>query len=184
MCGRVMATPLVWLLKVAQQKFISFEVQENVTRAQRRYARNLNQRKHAKAVSLKQGQRVHVRENIRSNKYERIWTQHRTVASLGGYLTVCLDDGAVRNASDLVPYRAQPPGVVEAPPAEPPVVVALPLPPAVLLKPQPAAPQPSPALCLQERTCRRPACYADIQVDFWPRKGPTPPAPPEEEGNM
>lgn len=86
-----------------------------------------------------------------------------------------MDDGAVFNAKDFVPAHAPPPAVtvifVEPPVAAP--FTPLPAAPASL---QLAAPQPSPALRRSDFSRRRPARYADFQIDFVLHKGPTLPA--------
>ena len=104
MCGRSMTMPLDRLLKVAKTKNVSFdgEVASNVRRSQQRNEHHYNARNRAATFKAKAGDRVNVRENVRSNKYEPLWTLPKRIEKRLGDSTVRLEDGTVRNARDLV----------------------------------------------------------------------------------
>ena len=69
-----MAMPLDRLRKLAPLKAVSLQLDNDVRRSQRRNERNYNARKHASPFNVAKGQHVHVRDNIRSDKYEPMWT--------------------------------------------------------------------------------------------------------------
>ena len=81
--------------------------------------RNYNARKHASLFNVAKGQHVQVRDKIRSDKYEPIWTQPRRVTEQINDSTVSLDNWTVCNAADLIP--ASPPlPELQPPPNQPP----------------------------------------------------------------
>ena len=155
MCGRAMAMPLDRLRKMTPLKAVSFQLDNNVRRSQQRNERKYNARKRASDFNVKEGQQIHVRENIRSNKYEPMWTQPRRVAERINDSTVRLDNGTVRNAADLVPAHPPTP--------EPPEV---PRPPPLEAEKQPPAPAAAeaPVLRRSNRERRPPAWHADYSI--------------------
>ena len=156
MCGRGMAMPLDRIRKLAPPKAVSFQLDNDVRRSQRRNERNYNPRKHASYFHVSEGQHVHVRDNIRSNKYEPMWTQPRLVTERIGDSTVRFDINTVQTAADLVPARPQTPPPPLLPSAEG----------AKLLQQQPA-PNPAveqPLLRRYERERRPHAWHADYSI--------------------
>ena len=156
MCGRGIAMPLDRLRKFAPPKAVSFQLDGDVRRSQRRNERNYNARKHASYFNVAEGQRVHVRNNVRSNIYEPMWTQPRRVAKKINGSTVHLDNGTIRNAADLVPARQQTP----PPPLLPSAEAAKPL----LPQPAPTSAVEQPVLHRSDRERRPPACHADYAI--------------------
>ena len=132
MCARGMAMPLNRLRKLAPPTAFSFQLDNDVRRS-RRNERNYNACKHASPFHVSEGHHVHVRDNIRSNKSELMWTQPRLVKEQIGDSTARLDNGTVRNAADLVPARPQTP--------PPPLLLS-----AEAVKPLQPQPAPTPAV--------------------------------------
>jgi hypothetical protein len=80
---------------VGRTKTVSFDgdVASNVRRSQRRNEHHYNARNQATAFKAKAGDQVNVRENVRSNKYEPLWTLPKRIEKRLGDSTVCLEDG-------------------------------------------------------------------------------------------
>ena len=151
-----MEMPLDRLRKLTPTKTVNFLLDNNVRRSQQRNERNYNTRKRAKYFNVKEGQHVHVRDNIRSNKYEPMWTQPRRIAERINDSTVRLDNGTVRNAADLVPAH-----LPTSEPFQPPQ----PLPPeANKQPPAPAAAVKPPVLRRLNRDRKYPAWHADYFI--------------------
>ena len=77
---------------LAPPKAVSFQLDNDVRRFQQRNMRNYNARKHASLFNVAKGQHVQVRDKIRSDKYEPIWTQPRRVTEQINDSTVSLDN--------------------------------------------------------------------------------------------
>ena len=145
MCGRKMTMPLDRLLKMISPRKVTFDVDlcDNVYRAQQRYVRNYNRKAGSTQFIARNGDRFHVRRNVRNNKYEPMWTLPRRVTDNLGSATVRLDDGTVRNSRDLVAARqavvpsAPPADLAAAPQVATPEAVAAAVPACVAAPPQP-----------------------------------------------
>lgn len=107
MCGRSMTMPLDRLIKLVPSKQVSFQeaVQQNVKVTQRRNELNYNRRNMVKWNHIEENQQVRVRENVRSTKYDPMWSNPRQVERKINDSTVCLEDGSVRNSQDLVAVK-------------------------------------------------------------------------------
>ena len=75
MCGRSNLMLLDRLQKVMTPKTVNFKLDNDVRRSQQRNERSYNARKRASNFDVAKGKHVHVRDNVRSNKYEPMWTQ-------------------------------------------------------------------------------------------------------------
>lgn len=149
-------------------------------KSQHRYARNYNCRNRVKPFTVSVRGKVYVRDNVRSTKYEPIWTNPRNVSERLNETTVRLNDGNVRHSTDLV--LSPKPQVLpqeEAPLPEPsPLFVAPPIhepaEPAAISISAPMSPAPQavmpPTLRRSDRTRHAPARYADYVVGYKPRK--------------
>ena len=156
MCGRTMTMPLDRLRKLTPPKAVSFQLDNNVRRSQKRNERNYNSRKRATDFKVKEGRSVRVRDNVCSNKYKPMWMEPRRVTERINDSTVRLDNGTVRIAADLVP--AHPPTPESPKPPQP-------LPPEADKQPpaEPAAGEP-PVLSSSNRERKPPAWHAEYSI--------------------
>ena len=165
MCGRAMTMPLDRLCKRPPPKAVTFQLDGDVRLAQSRQARNYNKLHNVKQFGASTGQQVHVRENVRANKYEPLWSQPRGIAAKLSDTTVRLDNGTVRNSADLVPARSVQANLDPLPFSEPIQVAANPpvpnlAPPLAVTVPHVASelePDNAPALQLDAPPVRRSA---------------------------
>ena len=153
MCGRGMAMPLDRLRKLAPLKAVSFQLDNDVRRSQRRNERNYNARKHALPCNVSEGQNVHIRDNIRSNKYEPMWTKPRLVTEQIGYSTVLLDNGKCRRHCPCQSTNASTAVLPSTEAAKP-----------LLPQPVPTPAVEQPVLRRSERERRPPAWHADYAI--------------------
>lgn len=145
MCNRSRTKPLDRLQRCASSEQVSSEVTGAVIKSQRHYARNYNCRNRVKPFNVSVEDEFYVRDNVRSTKYEPIWTNPRTLSEKLNKTTVRLNDGNVRQSTDLVlAPKPQVPPQEEAPLQEPsPLFVAPPIhepaEPAAILIPAPVS---------------------------------------------
>lgn len=104
MTGRRFVLPLDRLARVSNRSmpFADDEVRQQVDKNQRRQKHGFDTRNRAEANEFHRGQKVHVRANVRPDKFTSFWTSTKNVASHVAPNTVRLDDGTVRNQRDLV----------------------------------------------------------------------------------
>ena len=179
MTGRPMTMPLDRLVKAARSDHVGLNdsVHANVHKSQIRNERNYNRRYRTTQFDTNVGDRFHVRDNVRHDKYQPIWTDPRTVVQKLGGSTVRLDNGVVRNSRDLV--RAQSENTSEdvfddeqlehrAPEAGVPGPAPTPAQDAPLPANAAPPPQPAPQVAVPERRYpmrarTRPARFADYE---------------------
>ena len=104
MCGRPMTMPLDRLRNIAPVQKVTFnkDIELNVKITERRNDIHFNNSKHVQTPVLKNGQRVYVRNNLRTTKYDPVWSAPLRVVTKLRETTVRLEDGAVRNTKDLI----------------------------------------------------------------------------------
>ena len=104
MIGRKLALPLDRLTRGSQKsgRLDDPSIQDHVSKQQRRQKRYFDKRNNIESKPLSRGKKVHVRANVRPDKYTPFWTAPKQFAKQVAPNTVMLDDGNVRNQRDLV----------------------------------------------------------------------------------
>ena len=189
MCGRNFIMPLDRLKKLPTPRKVEFDnkLERNVRSTNRRNERNYDKRKHVSTPIFEHGQSVYVRDNVRNNKYEPLWSVPRKIQEKINDTTMRLDNGTVRNTKDLVPAISKPEAVGESstiagtqaasvPVAEPEAVTESPVigdtqaasvsvanSPVVISSTSETSPQP---IRKSDRIRRRPARFGDYNFDY------------------